>query len=257
MKISAVILTKNEEKNIKNCLDHLNWCDEITVIDDFSLDKTREIAESRGAEVFKHKLNDNFANQRNFGLKKANNNWVLFVDADEIVPTPLAHEIVRRLKGTTKQGFYLPRQELFYGKPLKCTDKPASDWSLGRLKLLRLGKKNAGQWEGKVHETWTIDGEVGTLRNSLLHNSFPNLDTALRKINLYSSIQAKNLHQENKQTNLLEILFYPIAKLFKNFIWHQGFLDGTRGLIFCLIMSLHSFLARAKLWHLNQSNYGK
>lgn len=254
MKISAVVLTKNEEKNITNCLEHLKWCDEIIVIDDFSTDNTRKLAQSRGAKVYKRKLNNNFAGQRNFGLTKAKFNWILFVDADEIVPPPLADEIVRRLKKTDKLGFYLPRQELFYGQPLICADKPANDWSFGPIKLLRLAKKEAGKWKGAVHETWNINRKVGRFKNSLLHCSFPNLDTALKKINRYSLIKARSLDQQDRKTNIIEVLFYPIAKFFKNFVWHLGFLDRTRGLIFCLIMSLHSFLAKAKLWHLQQSD---
>ena len=248
MKLSAVILTRNEEKNIGRCLDGLKWCDEIIVIDDFSADKTTKIARSRGAKIFKRKLNNNFAAQRNFGLEKAENDWVLFVDADEVASPTLAANIVRRIKENKYNGFLISRKEVFAGKLLHCADKPIWDWSLGSIKLIRLGKKRAGRWQGKVHERWEIKGAVGKTKGYLLHYSFPNLTTALTKINCYTAIAAKNLYQQGKKTSSIQIILYPLGKFIKNFFWHQGFRDGTTGFIHCLLMSLHSFLVRGKLW---------
>lgn len=252
MKVTGVVLTRNEEENIERCLKSLEWCDEVVVIDDFSEDRTREIAESRGAVVYKRKLEDNFAAQRNFGLEKATNDWVIFIDADEIVSSSLAQEIVRRIKKTPKKGFLIPRQEFFINKPLKCADKPANDWSLGLLTLLRLGKKNAGEWQGRVHETWEIKGEIGELKNTLIHYSFPDMSTALKKINLYSSIRAKELFKVGETANLFETIIYTLGKFFKDFFWQGGYKDKTAGFIYCLLMALQSFLTRSKLWHLNQ-----
>src|SRR2546423_7584770 len=94
--ISAVVLAKNEEKNIKACLESLSWCDELIVIDDNSTDKTVDIARQKGARIYTHPLNNDFAQQRNFGLDKAKGDWVLFVDADERVPSALWYEIMQR-----------------------------------------------------------------------------------------------------------------------------------------------------------------
>ncbi len=248
--ISAVILTKNEEGNIGRCLDHLCWCGEVIVIDDYSTDNTVRIAKSRGARVFKRRLNRDFAGQRNFALTKAKNDWVLFLDADEVVSPSLTSEIVRRVREDRYDGFYLSRREVFIGQPLKSADKPIWDWSLGPIKLLRLGKKKKGQWVGRVHERWLIKGQVGQLKTPLLHYSFPDLTTALKKINFYSSIQANKLKAKGIKTSWWQIIIYPLGKFLKNFFWHQGWRDGTRGLIFAFLMSFHSYLVRAKLWSL-------
>ncbi len=257
MKISSVILTRNEEKNINRCLDSVKkWCDEIIVIDDNSKDETVNIARSRGVKVFERKLDNDFASQRNFGLQKAKGEWALFLDADEVVSPSLARDIVRRVKQTDCDGFFIPRREVFANKVLHCADKPACDWSLGPIKLLRLAKKGGGKWHGKVHEKWKIKGKISKLKKPLYHYSFSDITTALRKINFYTSIQAKQWLKEKKTVVWYQIIIYPLGKLLKNFIWHQGFLDGTSGFIFCLLMSLHSFLARAKLWHL-QNNQGR
>jgi len=251
MKVTGVVLTKNEEKNIKRCLDSIEWCDEIIVIDDYSTDNTRNIAENRGALVVKRRLNDDFASQRNYGLEKASNEWVLFVDADEVVSPLLYNNIVRRLKEADCDGFLIPRQEYFVNKKLHCTDKPAWDWSFGFNKLLRLGKKSAGKWEGKVHEVWEISGEIGELEESLIHYSYPDITTALKKVNRYSSIRAKELADKGRTASIFDILTYPTAKFLKNFFWQGGYKDKTAGFIYCLLMAFQSFLIRSKLWQIS------
>jgi glycosyltransferase involved in cell wall biosynthesis len=253
MKVTGVVLTKNEEKNIERCLESLSWCDEIIVIDDYSTDKTKELAEKRGAVAIKRRLGNNFAAQRNFALKKAKNDWVLFVDADEIVSPSLSQEIVRRLKTTTCNGFLIPRQEVFIGRKLNCADKPSWDWSFGHNKLLRLGKKSKGIWKGKVHEVWEIDGEIGVLKTKLIHYSYPSISAGLKKINKYSSLRAKELHDQKKNTNLAKILIYPVGKFLKDFFWQGGYKDKTAGFIYCLLFAFLAFLTQAKLWQISNS----
>ncbi len=251
MKVTGIVLTKNEERNIERCLESIEWCNEVIVVDDFSTDNTRKIAENRGAVVVKRKLNNDFAAQRNFGLEKASNEWALFVDADEVV-SPLLHEdIVRRVKDKKYCGFLIPRQEYFVNHKLHCTDKPSWDWSFGFNKLLRLGKKDAGRWEGKVHEVWKISGEIGELEGKLIHFSHPDITTALEKVNQYSTIRAKELADNGETSNLFDVLTYPTAKFFKDFFWHGGYKDKTAGFIYSLLMAFQSFLTRSKLWQIS------
>src|SRR4030043_2105237 len=113
MTITAVVLTKNCEKNIAECLGNLRWTNEIIVIDDFSEDRTAEIAERAGAKVFRRGLKNDFAAQRNFALSKANGEWVLFIDSDEIVNSSLVKNIVRRIEENQYDGFLIPRVEYF------------------------------------------------------------------------------------------------------------------------------------------------
>ena len=266
MLISAVVLTKDEEKNIEKCLESLDWCDEIVVIDDYSNDKTVSLAEGKGARVFLRRLEDNFARQRNYGLKRAKGEWTLFIDADERVTAGLKEEIqssIRvfstddRLSKKHKigksvggyQGFVMRRKDKFLGKWLRFGETSS-------IRLLRLARKNSGQWAGPVHETWEVKGKLGRLGNPILHERQLTISQFLKRINLYSSIRAKELFQDKKKTNAFLIIAYPLGKFLQNYFFRLGFLDGMPGLIMALIMSLHSFLVRGKLYLLWKNKGG-
>ena len=251
--ISSIVLTKDEEKNIKSCLDSLGWCDEIVVIDDYSKDKTVKIARRLGAKVYQHHLNGNFAAQRNFGLKKAKGEWILFVDADERVSASLAAEIKTRLLKVYSQdpdlkiessqpvGFYFKRQDWFGGKWLKYGETAT-------VRLLRLAKRGGGEWKRKVHEVWEIKGKVEELRNPLLHYPHPTISQFLNQINFYSTLHAEALAEEGVKPSLFRLVTNPLGKFLQNYFLRLGFLDGLPGLIVTLMMSFHSFLAQAKLY---------
>jgi glycosyltransferase involved in cell wall biosynthesis len=247
--ISAVVLTKNEEKNIENCLDSLSWCDEIVLIDDNSTDKTVDIAKKKGAKVFDRSMNHNFSTQRNFGLQKAKGDWVLFVDADERVSSALWYEIMQRTNESFNDvsGFYIKRVDTMWGKVLAYGET-------GNIKLLRLAKKDAGKWEGRVHETWKIEGNKATLKNVLDHFPHATVESFLREINYYTDLRSEELYEKKVKSNWFTIIVYPFSKFVLNYIIKRGFLDGLAGLVFALLMSLHSFLVRSKLWLLWQKN---
>lgn len=242
--ISAVVLTKNEEKNIVDCLETLTWCDEILVIDDNSEDRTLEIAQKMGAKVFVHSLSEDFSKQRNFGLSKAKGEWVLFVDADERVLPELAREIkyqIANSKNKDMNGFYIKRRDFMWGRELKHGET-------GNIKLLRLARKDAGRWEGMVHEQWRVNGKVGVLNNPLLHYPHQAITEFLREINFYTTLRAKELHKRGVKVQWQDIILYSKAKFIYNYFIKMGFLDGLPGLVFALLMSFHSFLVRGKLW---------
>src|SRR3972149_11239736 len=117
--ISAVVITKNEEKNIERCIKSLLWCSEIVVVDDYSDDKTVKLAKKLGAKVYQHSLDNDFSEQRNFGLLKAKGDWVLFVDADEVVSAKLQKEIIKSITQNKHVGFYIKRYDVWMGKVLK------------------------------------------------------------------------------------------------------------------------------------------
>jgi glycosyltransferase involved in cell wall biosynthesis len=252
--ISAVILTKNEEKNIKDCLESLKWCGDVIIIDDNSNDETTKIAEELGGKVYLRSL-DNFSNQRNFGLSKASGGWVLFVDADERISQSLAFEISNVISNWTNgveneyQGFYIPRVDFIWGNKMR--------YGESGIKLLRLAKKNVGRWQGMVHEEWKISGNVGTLRNSIVHYPHQVISEFLREINFYTTLRAQELYSRKIKTNLLLILLYPVGKFALNYFLKRGFLDGISGLVHALLMSFHSFLVRSKLWLNTVSNATK
>lgn len=241
--ISAVVLAKNEEKGIRDCLLSLRWVDEKIVIDDFSTDKTVEVAEKMGARVYKKPLQNNFAEQRNFGLEKANGDWVLFVDADERVGHSLQYEMTSAINdsmGATR-GYFIKRDDILWGRKLKHGE-------IGTVSLLRLARKGSGRWRGAVHEEWDVKGKKETLKHHLSHYPHPTIREFLQEINYYSSLRAMELHRKRKKVNSVSIVIFPFGKFIYNYFFRLGILDGIPGLIVAVFMSFHSFLAKGKLW---------
>jgi glycosyltransferase involved in cell wall biosynthesis len=243
--ISAIVLTKNEEKNILECLAYLHFCDEVIVIDDNSTDNTVELAKKNGAIVFQRPLSNDFSQQRNLGLSKASGEWVLFIDADERVTPTLVKEIKAQIANTQAQGFYIKRRDFMWGRELKHGDA-------GNIVLLRLAKKNAGHWQGSVHETWQIKGNTGVLTQVIYHYPHPSLGEFLTDINYYTTVRANELYKQKKRAGFWSVFFYPKAKFVQVYILKFGVLDGLVGLVHAILMSFHSFLVRAKLWVLWQ-----
>lgn len=240
--ISAVILTRNEDKNIAACIESVSWCDEVLVIDDKSTDRTQEIAKSLNAKIYERPLGGDYASQRNFGLEKAQGDWVLFIDADERISQSLAFEIQAQTSSTIfVQGFYMKRLDTMWRRQLKYGET-------GNIKLLRLARKHAGSWIGKIHETWKVKGQTEVLNNPLLHSPHPTITEFLQEINTYTTIRAKELFDRKTKVTVLDVIFYPKAKFFVNYFLRLGLLDGIPGLLLAIMMSMHSFLVRGKLW---------
>lgn len=239
--ISAVVLTKNEAKDIEKCLKTLTWCNEIVVIDDYSTDNTVKIAQKYTQTIYKHNLNNNFSAQRNFGLQKAKGEWVLFIDADEEVTKNLKDEILKAVKTKKYNGFYLKRKDLNWGKWLNHGETACA-------KFLRLAKKGKGEWQNPIHEVLQVKPPTGELKNPILHYSHQTISETIERIDHYSSIRAKMLYNQGKKTNAFEILAYPLGKFFLNYFLRLGLLDGKAGYLMATFMSIHSFLVRAKLY---------
>lgn len=253
--ISAIILTKNVEKNIVDCVRTVFFCDEIIIIDDESEDRTIEITKNLRREkikIFSRSLEDDFSAQRNFGLSEAKGEWVLFVDADERVTNKLKNEIIYLTRcsdrGQQLNGYFVKRRDFMWGRELKHGET-------GNIDLLRLAKKDAGRWVGSVHEAWKVKGNVGNLKNPLYHYPHQNIAEFLRKINYYTDLRAKELYEKKIMVKWWSIILYPKIKFLTNYFFKTGFLDGVPGLIHALMMSLHSFLVRSKLWLLWQRKY--
>lgn len=246
--ISVIILTKNEEKNILDCLESVSWADEIIIVDDLSEDRTIEVIKNysnRKIKFYSKDLNGDFSAQRNYALSKATKKWVLFIDADERVPVELREEIndflINNAKDSKINGFYIQRKDIIWGKTLKHGET-------GIIKLLRFAKKDVGRWHGKVHEVWQVDGKTSELENYIMHLPHQTIDDFLNEINFYTSLRAKELYEKGIKVKAVDIILYPKGKFIKNYFIKLGFLDGVEGLIFSIFMSLHSFLVRGKLW---------
>ncbi len=248
--LSVAILTKNEEKNIVDCLETVAWADEIIIVDDNSEDRTIEVIRAfnnKKIKIFQHSLGNDFSAQRNYALAKSTKNWVLFIDADERITPELKEEInliiVNRKDNVI--GYFIKRVDIIWNKLLRHGETD-------NILLLRLAKRGSGAWVGQVHETWQVDGKIGELEGKILHYPHQNVDTFLREINFYSTIKAKELYGKRIKITWFDIVAYPIGKFIKNYFIKFGFLDSTEGLVFAIMMSFHSFLVRGKLWILWQ-----
>lgn len=255
MKLSAVVLTKNEEKNIERCLKSLDFCDEIIIVDDYSTDNTKNIIlkikdqnDKSNIKIFEKKLDNDFAQQRNFGMSKASNEWVLFVDADEEVTKELTGEIVKLLNGyiVKENAFYLKRRDYFWDQELKFGEVS----KVHNLGIVRLIKKNSGKWMGSVHEVFHTAKNIGQLTGFINHYPHPTLKEFIKDVNRYSGIRAKELYDRETKINIFEIVFFPFGKFFYNYFLNLGFLDGPAGFTYAFMMSFHSFLVRTKLYQL-------
>lgn len=247
--ISCVLLTHNEEKNIIDCIESVLFCDEIVIVDDYSIDRTVELVENLKNDkvrIYKRHLENDFSSQRNFGLEKATYDWVLFIDSDERVSKALGREI--QLVNTRKSdGFLLRRRDVFNGREL-------NHGEVGSVKLVRLARKGSGLWRGKVHEEWQVTGKISTLTNPLFHYPHQTVREFLKEIDFYSTVRAQELFEKKVKARAINIILYPKAKFFLNYIVKQGFKDGIEGLVYGLMMSFHSFLVRAKSYLLTRKN---
>jgi len=234
MKISAVLVTFNEEKNIKRCLDSLKFCSEIIVVDSGSTDKTLQIAKKYGARIFYKEFSD-FSSIKNFGIRKAKNNWILSIDADEEISKELEKKIKKAIENECN-GYYIRRINYFLGKPIKY-----SGW--GNDYQLRLFKKEKGFFSGAVHESIKIKGKTGFIKAPILHYSYIDSKSYFEKMNRYTSMQA----QKPKHFLFLKLFFSPFFKFIKMFFMKAGFLDGLRGFILAIYSSFSEFVKISKM----------
>lgn len=248
MKITFVVLTKNEEKNIERCLRSIkSLADEILVFDEFSTDETVEIAKKFGARVIQNKNSDDFAAARNFAMEKTKNEWVLYVDSDEVLQSRI-QTLSSFSLSSGAECCRIRRIDVMWYRELKHGEN-------GLWNEVRLVKKNAGKWEGRVHEVLKSQGDTGQLNDIYLkHYPHQSLAEFLTEINLYSEIRAKELCDAGEKSGVWQIAFYPLGKFILNYLLRLGFLDGTQGFVVAAMMSFYSFLVRSKLYLLNCHN---
>jgi glycosyltransferase involved in cell wall biosynthesis len=244
MKISLVMITKNEERNIKkSLLSVIDLVDEIIIVDSGSDDKTIEIAKQFGA-VIKERVFDSFTNQKNYALSLAANEWVLHLDADEFVSSELKEEIKNTLENTEYDAFYLTRNNFFLGRRMKYA-------GLANEKRLRLAKKNLSKYTGGlIHEELVVNGTTGYMKNLFYHHSYPTIDSFFAKFDQYTTLGAMKLYEQNKKFYITDITFRPIIEFFKRYILRLGFMDGLEGLIWAMFGLFSSFVKYIKLLEL-------
>ena len=247
IKISGVIITKNAEDLIADCLDSLSFCDEIIVIDNKSEDRTREIAQKMGAKVFEHESQD-FSQARNFGLKKALGEWILYVDADERVSNELKEAIRYLISSYGREGklnsYFLKRKNFYFGN---------NEWPYIE-KLERLFRKDKLKgWKGKLHESPMIQGDISDLNGYLLHYTHRDLTSMLEKTIEWSKIEAelryKSGHPKMTWWRFPRVM---LTAFFDYYIKQCGWKVGVVGLIESMYQSYSIFITYARLWEMQQ-----
>jgi glycosyltransferase involved in cell wall biosynthesis len=240
MSLSAVVIAMNEESAIGACLDSLAWCQEIVVVDSGSTDRTREIAMARGARLIEHEW-EGYGRQKNFAVRQATNDWVLCVDADEIVGAKLRASIEKALAAPAFRAYEIARCNRFMGVWLR-HGEGYPDW------ILRLFDRRSAQWsDDPVHEKVVTGERVGRLDGDLLHDSADSLHSYLEKQNRYTTLQAEALHLARIQPSVPKMVFGPIVRFVKFYFLRLGFLDGVPGLVHILIGCNNTLMKNAKL----------
>lgn len=249
MNISVIIITRNEERNITECLQSVSWSNDIVLVDSESSDRTVEIAKKMTAKIYVRQW-EGYAQSKNFALQHVVNDWVLWIDADERVPHELAEEIQRIVQEhqSPTAAYEVARRAYFIGKWIR-----HCGWYPGYV--VRLFKKSQASFaESRVHEHLDVKGSVGRLQNDLLHYTDENLYHYFSKFNRYTTLAAEDLIQRGKKYSLYDILVRPPFLFFKMYIVKRGFLDGMHGLILSLASSSYVFCKYVKLWDINRVN---
>jgi glycosyltransferase involved in cell wall biosynthesis len=247
MSLSAVVIARNEESAIDACLDSLAWCQEIVVIDSGSTDRTREMAVARGARLIDHAW-EGYGRQKNFAVRQAANDWVLCIDADEIVGPELRAGIEKALAAPAFRAYEMARCNRFMGRWLR-HGEGYPDW------ILRLFDRRSAHWsEDPVHEKVVTEAAVGRLDGDLLHESAETLHSYLEKQNRYTSLQAEVLYRNGVRPRLFKLVFSPLVRFLKFYFLRLGVLDGVPGLVHILIGCNNTLMKNAKLIALSARN---
>nr|WP_297308538.1 glycosyltransferase family 2 protein [uncultured Flavobacterium sp.] len=229
-KITALVITLNEEDNIDDLIKNLTFTDEIIFVDSFSTDATLEkIKQYNHVKVFQHEFID-FSSQRNIALEYASNDWILFIDADERISEDLKKEILEIVSSKdTKDGYYFKRRFYFLGKPMHFS-------GLRTDKNLRLFKKKNAKYKGLVHEKLNIKN-TATLNNFLSHYSYCSYEHFKDKILYYNELKAKEKLSNGFKPSKIMRIFHPTYTFLNRYILRLGILDGKRGYVICKIYS--------------------
>lgn len=243
-KISAVIITLNEEKNLERCLNSLIWAEEIVVVDSHSSDKTKEIAKNFTDKIWEVDW-QGFGHTKELARQKASQAWVLSIDADEEVTVKLKEEILQAVQNNSYSGYFVPRRSLFLGKWIK-----HSGWYPDYV--LRLFRKESGQFDkALVHEQVQVNGELGYLKNPLQHYTYPHLEHYFKKLRRYTTLASQELYQKRVRVYPWDLIFRPPATFFKMYLLKLGFLDGWQGLVLAVLSAYQVLVKYLKLTALN------
>lgn len=246
--LSAIVITRDEESNIAECLASVSFAREIIVVDSGSRDATVELARAAGARVVQTADWPGFGAQKNRALDLATQPWVLSIDADERVSAPLREEILRVVRAAQPEAgaWDMPRHSSYCGQYMN-----HSGWYPDRV--LRLFRRGTARFsEDVVHERVLASGPVGRLRHDLLHRSYRDLESVLEKMNRYSSAGALRLQQHGRSGSLSRAILHGLWAFVRTYLLQRGFLDGRLGFVLAVSNAEGTYYRYLKLWLLQR-----
>lgn len=249
--LSVVLITKNAAHLLRRTLEAVSWADAILIVDSGSTDGTRELAETMGAKVELQTEWKGYGYQKSYALSKAEGEWILFLDADEVVDPKLAEEIQRVTKTDadgSAAGYSMLRVNYFCGERLR--------FGNGRPDFVeRLFKREKGSIsDHRVHERVIVDGAVERLEGELHHYTTESISHRVRKNDEYATTAAEELYRQGKRASMLQLLFLMPLSIFRDLVLKGGILDGKNGVIMAVTGAFYSFSKYAKLWELEKKS---
>jgi glycosyltransferase involved in cell wall biosynthesis len=240
--LSVLVPTKNEEPNIRACLDSVRWADEVVVVDSGSTDRTLAIARSIADRVLEHEY-INSAAQKNWALPQLTHRWILIVDADERVTQELRSEIERVLGDPARAaGYWIHRANHFLGRSIR-----SAGWQ--RDRVLRLFDRTKGAYEPlHVHAEVTIQGRVGSLRERLVHHTYRDLDQYFEKFGRYTRWSAADLKARGVRASAARLLLRPWLRFLRMYVLEGGIREGRSGIVLCMLAAFSVFTKYARRW---------
>ncbi len=250
MKISSIIIAKDEEKNIGRCIQsQLECIDEIIVlVDEYSNDSTLDIVKSFTVVKFEVVKWWGYSKTKKYGVSKTSNDWIMWIDADEVLTPGLSGELIEFKRSEPEFDSYsFPRKANFLGRWIL-----HSGWYPGRVN--RLFNKNKITFsDNDVHEHLVTNGKVGEFKNEIEHYTDPNIKHYFEKFNEYTTLAVEELDKKGKAFRISDLIFRPFAIFVKMYIIKRGFLDGIQGFILAVFSSAYVFTKYCKLWERNNS----
>jgi (heptosyl)LPS beta-1,4-glucosyltransferase len=242
-KLAAIVLTKNEEQHIGECLDSLAWADRCVVVDSFSTDRTCDIAREHGAEVIQHPFSD-YAAQRNVAIDAVDADWIFFVDADERATPELAEEIIsivaqggRKSAGLSSGasevvGWHVPRHNYLFGK----LTRGAGYWPDYQMRLL---KRGCARYDRPASEIVELEGQAGYVQNALLHYNYETVAQFRYKQTFRIDFEATNLYQRGEKCQFYSPYYMTLRHFWWRYVTLKGYRDGLHGLRLCLLLAYY------------------
>lgn len=245
--ISAIIAARNEAHNIGRCLDSLRWVDEVVVVDSGSTDETKAIARRHNCRVIESEWLG-YGKTKGLAVDSATHDWILSIDADEVVSDPLRERILKILtEGPRHSGYCIPFTNFYLGRESRVS-------ALRREQHLRFFDRRKGNYtDSELHETVRLEGSRTELTEPILHFSYPTIASHLVKMNRYSDLGARLLYDAGKRATLLGAIFRGVHRFLRMYLFNLGFLDGKEGLVSVAISAFGVYMKYAKLWEMGRA----